>query len=248
MSLSLRQTRAGSLSGAISGDTDLDLAPLDDRCFQDDDLHLASGHVRDDQIAAASRSRADKLRTLDVENESIKVDLENIRAHNALLRDQVDRMITSTETRRAAVRWVMARFDLSERFTCRMLGQSRATQRYRAKVDTSDRDSELREWLHSYARTFPQSGYRGAYRLAREDGRRINHKKLRRLWREEGLSRARPLPRPPQNEPGDRPATISSTPDAQLRRRRAFHRWHRSQPAARTRTAARPALGTRLPR
>lgn len=248
MSLSLRQTRASSRSGAISGDADLDLAPLDDRRFQDVDLHPASGHVRHDRIAAASGSRADKLRTLELQNESIKVDLEKIRAHNDLLRGQVDRMITSTETRRAAVNWVMARFDLSERFTCRMLGQNRATQRYRAKVDTSGGDSELREWLHWYARVFPQSGYRGAYRLARADGRNINHKKLRRLWREEGLSRARPLPRPPQDEPGDWPATFSSTRDAQQRRRRAFHRWHRSQPAARTRTAARPAPGTRLAR
>jgi transposase InsO family protein len=45
----------------------------------------------------------------------------------------------------------------------------------------------LREWLRQWAKEHPRWGFRRAYHGARADGWYVNHKRLQRLWREEGL-------------------------------------------------------------
>jgi putative transposase len=67
-------------------------------------------------------------------------------------------------------------------------GQHRATQRHEAAATTpADPDAALREWLRAYAETHPRRGFRPAYHDARGEGWQVNHKKIQRLWREEGL-------------------------------------------------------------
>ncbi|GIH20901.1 integrase [Rugosimonospora africana] len=51
----------------------------------------------------------------------------------------------------------------------------------------TDPDRALRGWLRDYAKTHPRWGYRRAYHDARGEGWHVNHKKLQRLWRDEGL-------------------------------------------------------------
>jgi putative transposase len=77
---------------------------------------------------------------------------------------------------------------LSERFACRVTGQNRTTQR-REPVSTTvaDPDAGLRQWLRQYAKDHPRRGFRPAYHDARGEGWNVNHKKIQRLWREEGL-------------------------------------------------------------
>jgi putative transposase len=77
---------------------------------------------------------------------------------------------------------------LSERFACRVTGQNRTTQR-REPISTTvaDPDAGLRSWLREYAKDHPRRGFRNAYHDARADGWAVNHTKLQRLWREEGL-------------------------------------------------------------
>jgi transposase InsO family protein len=77
---------------------------------------------------------------------------------------------------------------VSERFACRVTGQHRSSQRHQP-VDTTpaDPDAGLREWLRGYAKTHPRWGFRRAYHDARGEGWRVNHKKIQRLWRQEGL-------------------------------------------------------------
>jgi putative transposase len=66
-------------------------------------------------------------------------------------------------------------------FACRVTGQHRTTQRHEAHAETpADPDAGLR----SYAKAHPR---RPAYHDARAEGWMVNHKKLQRLWREEGL-------------------------------------------------------------
>jgi putative transposase len=50
-----------------------------------------------------------------------------------------------------------------------------------------DPDAALRAWLRQYAKDHPRRGIRPAYHDARGDGWVVNHKKIQRLWREEGL-------------------------------------------------------------
>jgi putative transposase len=77
---------------------------------------------------------------------------------------------------------------VSERFACRVTGQHRGTQRHQpAAQSPADPDAALRSWLREYAKAHPRWGHRRAYHDARGEGWVVNHKKLQRLWREEGL-------------------------------------------------------------
>ena len=77
---------------------------------------------------------------------------------------------------------------VSERFACRVTGQHRTTQRHEPAAQTpEDPDAALRDWLRDYAKDHPRWGFRRAYHDARAEGWAVNHKKVQRLWREEGL-------------------------------------------------------------
>lgn len=52
-------------------------------------------------------------------------------------------------------------------------------------------DVVLRRWLRLFAHSHPRWGWRKAYWTLRSKQMVINHKKVRRLWREEGLCRKR---------------------------------------------------------
>lgn len=74
--------------------------------------------------------------------------------------------------------------ELSQRRLCRVFGFARATQRYRATRD----DAALRVRLRELAGERRRFGYRRLHILLSREGWAINHKKLYRLYREEGLS------------------------------------------------------------
>jgi transposase InsO family protein len=77
---------------------------------------------------------------------------------------------------------------LSERFACRVTGQNRTTQRRSpAPTTPADPDAALRAWLRAWAGDHPRRGFRNAYYDARGEGWVVNHKKIQRLWRQEGL-------------------------------------------------------------
>jgi transposase InsO family protein len=82
----------------------------------------------------------------------------------------------------------MTIMGVSELFACRVTGQNRTTQRHEPAAATpADPDAALRTWLRQYAKAHPRWGFRRAYHDARGEGWVINHKKIQRLWREEGL-------------------------------------------------------------
>lgn len=82
----------------------------------------------------------------------------------------------------------MISMGVSERFACRVTGQNRGTQRRPpTSTTTDDPDAALRTWLRTWAKNHPRRGFRNAYHDARGEGWVVNHKKIQRLWREEGL-------------------------------------------------------------
>ena len=91
---------------------------------------------------------------------------------------------------------------VSERFACRVTGQHRGTQRYCPTADDAGRSgcgaAGLAAGLCPGASAVGVTG--GAYHDARGEGWAVNHKKLQRLWREEGL-------RVPQRRRRKRPGT-----------------------------------------
>jgi len=65
------------------------------------------------------------------------------------------------------------------------LGVARSLVRYQARLP--ERDKELVGKMHELAKKHPRYGYRRVAALLRADGWRVNNKRVRRLWRREGL-------------------------------------------------------------
>jgi putative transposase len=74
---------------------------------------------------------------------------------------------------------------ISERRACRVLGQTRSTQRSkpRIKEDGPILVAEMIELATQYGRY----GYRRITAMLRQRGWKVNHKRIERLWRREGL-------------------------------------------------------------
>ncbi len=83
-------------------------------------------------------------------------------------------------------------YDVSERRACRTLGMSRASYRYRSVADPQ---SELRVRLRDLATVRVRYGYRRRWVLLRREGYTVNHKRIYRLYREEGLAIRTKTPR-----------------------------------------------------
>ena len=78
------------------------------------------------------------------------------------------------------------RFGVSERRACKVVGIHRSTLRLAAPPITDD-EAELRAFLRKFSTQRPRWGWRRAAKEARRTGRQVNDKRVRRLWREEGL-------------------------------------------------------------
>ena len=74
---------------------------------------------------------------------------------------------------------------VSQRRACRVLGQVRRTQRYTPRVP--DDEELLTTSIVSLASEYGRYGYRRITALLRGDGWRVNHKRVERIWRQEGL-------------------------------------------------------------
>ena len=75
--------------------------------------------------------------------------------------------------------------SVSERRICRVLGQSRSTQRYQRK--SREDEEALTERIIELATRFGRYGYRRITALLKSEGWRVNHKRVERIWRREGL-------------------------------------------------------------
>lgn len=93
-------------------------------------------------------------------------------------------MVTVAE--RAIVAYVKPAARRSERHTCRWLGFGRSSVRYRAV--RPGRDEALRRRLRELAEAHPRWGCPMLTWRLRQEGVRDNHKRIRRLYRLEGLA------------------------------------------------------------
>ena len=93
-------------------------------------------------------------------------------------------MVGPTAKRRA-VGFLAEEMSCSERKACRLVGFSRGT--FRREPVRRQQDRVLRQRLHELAKRHPRYGYRRMHAMIRQEGFRVNWKKIQRLWREEGL-------------------------------------------------------------
>jgi len=112
----------------------------------------------------------------------------------------------TTKQRRQVVTHLLAAFSQSSaRRACRLVRLSRSRWQYRSRRGD---DAPLRTRLRELAAAKPRWGYEQLHVLLRREGRVVNHKKVLRLYREEGLAMSRrrrkkhvaiarvPLPKP----------------------------------------------------
>jgi len=87
--------------------------------------------------------------------------------------------------RRRAAHHLGETLEVSERRACVVVEQHRSTQRYRAKPVEDEK--RLVQDLHRLAGAHPRYGSPRITALLRREGWRVNHKRIERLWRREGL-------------------------------------------------------------
>lgn len=89
------------------------------------------------------------------------------------------------DSKRQAVRQVVKALDVSERRTCQVIGQPRSTQRYDKQIPEDE--ELLRQRIIELSSAYGRYGYRRVTALLRNEGWLVNHKRVQRIWREEGL-------------------------------------------------------------
>lgn len=75
--------------------------------------------------------------------------------------------------------------SLSERRVCKAIGQPRSTQRYRPTF--ADDEELLTSRIIELAGKYGRYGYRMITGLLKNEGWHVNHKRVERIWRQEGL-------------------------------------------------------------
>ena len=84
------------------------------------------------------------------------------------------------------VQLICQKLEVSERRACKVLGQARATQRHHSPPPSDEK--RLTEDIITLATKYGRYGYRRITALLNnEKGWRVNHKRVERIWRREGL-------------------------------------------------------------
>ena len=92
-----------------------------------------------------------------------------------------NRELLSPSKRRAAAKAVVDKYRISERRACRIIGQPRSSQRYKA-VKRADEDG-ITAQIVELASTYGRYGYRMITAMLHGRGYHINHKGVYRIWR-----------------------------------------------------------------
>jgi putative transposase len=114
------------------------------------------------------------------------------------------------------VRDSLGRHCVAERRACRILEQPRSTQR-RCRHVPSD-EPRLRRRIVELATEYGRYGYRRVTALLHREGWQVNHKRVERIWRQEGL-------KVPQKQPKRRRLWLNDGSCVRLRANRRNHVW-----------------------
>ena len=109
-----------------------------------------------------------------------------------------------------------SKVPVSERRTCSVVGQPRATQRRRPKV--RDDEAALTAAIVRLATQYGRYGYRRIRRLLVDEGWRVSVKRVYRIWRREGL-------KVPKKQPKRGRLWFNDGSCVRLRPQRADHVW-----------------------
>jgi transposase InsO family protein len=110
----------------------------------------------------------------------------------------------------------MRELKVSERRACKAIGQCRSTQRKELLLDANE--IELRKRIVAVAAEYGRYGYRRVAAILRQEGFRVNVKKVYRIWREEGL-------KVPKKQPKRSRLWLADGSTIRLRPERLNHVW-----------------------
>ena len=116
--------------------------------------------------------------------------------------------------------------EVSERRVCRVLGQPRSTQR--RKHEVSEEEERLTCRIVELATKYGRYGYRRITDMLKKEGWRVNHKRIERLWRQEGL-------KVPKRQPKRGRLWLNDGSCVRLRPEHKNHVWSYDFMSARTR-------------
>lgn len=95
--------------------------------------------------------------------------------------------------KRSAVKHLVVERSYSERSACQLVGISRSSARYHPKERTEEAVFKLK--VRELANKHPNYGYRRITAVLRREGSSVNHKRVQRIWKAEGLQLPRRKPR-----------------------------------------------------
>jgi len=120
---------------------------------------------------------------------------------------------------------VISKLAVSERRACKVLGQARSAQRHKPRSSCEQERLVLR--ITELATQYGRYGYRRITALLVQEGWRVNHKRVERIWRKEGL-------KVPQRQPKRRRLWLNEGSCIRLRPERKDHVWSYDLMSART--------------
>ncbi|WP_131197018.1 IS3 family transposase [Lichenihabitans psoromatis] len=126
-----------------------------------------------------------RLKELEAENGRLRRAVSDLTLEKLILKEAAFGKLLSPARRRACVEQVVAEHSVSERFACRVLGQHRSTQR-KAPIRADD-EAALTADIVALALQYGRYGYRRITAMLRDAGWAVNHKRVERIWRREGL-------------------------------------------------------------
>ena len=131
----------------------------------------------------------------------------------------------SPSKKRTAIIRVKEKLGVSERRACKALEQCRLTQRYISHI--TDREERLVARVIELATQYGRYGYRRITAMLRQESWQVNHKKVERIWRREGL-------KVPQKQPKRRRLWLNDGSCIRLRPQHKDHVWSYDFVMART--------------
>ncbi|MFG7489654.1 MULTISPECIES: IS3-like element ISMex11 family transposase [Methylobacteriaceae] len=126
-----------------------------------------------------------RLKQLEDENRKLKQLVADLSLDKHILQDVLGKKALTPARRRELVHQVQEAHGVSERRGCAALGVGRSGVRYRS---TKPDQAPLRMRICDLAKSRVRYGYFRIYILLRREGWRVNHKRVHRLYRDEGLS------------------------------------------------------------
>ncbi|MCQ0093974.1 IS3 family transposase [Roseovarius sp. M141] len=168
------------------------------------------------EYGGMSRDQLKRLKELEVENTRLRRAVSDLTLDKMILTEAAPGKLLSPSRRRQCIDHVRQTLSVSERRVCRTLGQHRSTQR---KVPCGPPDEErLTDDIIALTEEFGRYGYRMITGMLNNSGWHVNHKRVERIWRREGL-------KVPQKQPKKGRLWLNDGSCVRLRPERPNHVW-----------------------